>query len=57
MRIQTLERKMSFPVSLQEAFAVFGNPGNLAKITPKVAAPSHIPRIAGGGVVRYDKHG
>ena len=34
MRIQTLEREMISPVSLQEAFAVFENPYNLAKLTP-----------------------
>jgi ligand-binding SRPBCC domain-containing protein len=34
MRIQTLKREMICPVSVQEAFAVFENPYNLAKITP-----------------------
>ena len=34
MRIETLKREMISPVSLQEAFAVFENPYNLAKITP-----------------------
>lgn len=34
MRIQTLEREMIAPVSVQEAFAIFENPYNLAKITP-----------------------
>ena len=34
MRIQTLEREMISPVTLREAFAVFENPYNLAKITP-----------------------
>ena len=34
MHIQILEREMISPVSLQEAFAVFEDPYNLAKITP-----------------------
>ncbi len=34
MRIQTLDREMISPVSVQQAFAVFENPYNLAKITP-----------------------
>lgn len=34
MRIYVLEREMLAPVSLQEAFRVFENPHNLARITP-----------------------
>lgn len=44
---------MSFPVSFQEAFAVFGNPGNLAKITPKVRRRHTFRALpAGGGAPR-----
>ena len=34
MKIYRLERSMSVPVSLREAFEFFENPGNLARITP-----------------------
>ncbi len=57
MRIQTLKPKMCLPVSLQEAFAVFGNPGNLAKIIPKVRHRHTFRALPEGGGWRPDKHG
>ena len=55
MKIYRIECSMSVPVSLQEAFAFFENPHNLARITPPwlnfcIASPEHIQMRKGARI-------
>ena len=57
MKIYRLEREMLVPVSLQEAFAFFENPHNLARITPpwlnfRITSPRPI-RMRKGTEISY----
>ncbi len=57
MKLYTLEWEMTLPVSVQEAFSIFENPSNLARITPawlhfRVTSPEPA-RVYVGAEIRY----
>jgi len=57
MKTYRLERSMSVPVSLRDAFAFFENPHNLARITPpslnfRITSPERI-RMCKGAEIDY----
>ena len=57
MKVYTLEWEMTLPVAVQEAFAIFENPSNLARITPawlnfRITSPEPV-RIYAGAEIHY----
>jgi ligand-binding SRPBCC domain-containing protein len=55
MKTYRLERSMSVPIPVREAFAFFENPNNLARITPgwlslRITPPVHIQMRKGAEI-------
>lgn len=58
MKIYTLTRKQTFPITLQEAWDFFSSPKNLAKITPskmdfRILGISGQEKIYTGQIIQY----